>query len=288
MKNRLKDELFTGVITVLLILIAFIMLMPLLNVLAMSFSSKAAADADMVNLWPVGFTTESWKFILEDAALWRAFGITVFTTLIGTVLALLLTSLTAYPLSKAEFKLSGVIMIYVVGTMIFKAPTVPYFLVLNSYGLYNNLWVLILPHILSAYNLAITRTFFKQFPKEVEEAACIDGCGPFRTLWQVVLPSSKAVLATVGLFYAVTIWNQFQHPMMFVTDMELYPLQMKVRQLINGGGDFAAIAVTADTNYTEATLSAATVVFAILPIMMVYPWLQKYFVKGAMLGSVKG
>lgn len=288
MKESFKDKLFSGTIVFILIIVAFITIVPLLNVVAMSFSSKIAADRDIVNLWPVDFTLDSWKYILTDGGLWRAFLITLATTLVGVVLALLITAFTAYPLSKKEFKLGSVIMLLVVGTMIFKAPTVPYFLTLRSMGLYNNVLVLILPHILSAYNLAIMRTFFKQFPTEVEEAAKIDGCGCFGILLRIVIPSSKAVLATVGLFYAVTIWNQFQHPMMFISDMDLYPLQMKVRQLINGGGDFATISVVQNVNYTEATLSAATVVFAVIPIIAVYPWLQKYFTKGAMLGSVKG
>ena len=179
-------------------------------------------------------------------------------------------------------------MMYVILTMIFKAPTVPYFLTLRGLGLYNNIFVLILPHILSAYNLAIMRTFFKSFPEEVEDAAKIDGCGCFKTLWSIVLPSSKAVLATVGLFYAVTMWNQFQHPMMFIQKTQLYPLQMKIRQMLNAGADVMGITVRSNANYTEDTLGAATTVFAIVPIIIVYPWLQKYFAKGAMLGSVKG
>lgn len=288
MSESVKDKVFSRAITLILILVAFITIAPLLNVLAMSFSSKAAADSDIISLVPVGFTLASWKYIVTDPGLWKSFAITVVTTLIGTALALGITAFTAYPLSKKDFKLSSLIMMLVVGTMIFKAPTVPYFLVLKGMGLYNNPLVLILPHILSAYNLAIMRTFFKAFPGEVEDAAKIDGCGSFGILWNIVLPSSKAALATIGLFYAVTIWNQFQHPMMFISNTDLYPLQMKVRQLINGGGDFATVSVVANVNYTEATLSAATVVFAILPIILVYPWLQKYFVKGAMLGSVKG
>lgn len=154
--------------------------------------------------------------------------------------------------------------------------------------LVNNPLVLVLPHMLTAYNLTIMRTFFKQFPTEVEEAAKIDGCGPFQVLYKIILPSSKAILTTVGLFYAVTIWNQFQHPMMFIQDAKLFPLQLKVRQMISGGSEIANVAMAANVNYSESTLSAATVIFAVLPIVAVYPWLQKYFEKGAMLGSVKG
>ena len=179
-------------------------------------------------------------------------------------------------------------MLVVIITMIFKAPIVPYFLTIKGLGLLNNPLVLILPHILSAYNLAIMRTFFKQFPVEVEEAAMIDGCGCFQILYKIVLPSSKAVLATVGLFYAVTIWNQFQTPVMFIQKTDLFPLQLKIQQLINGGSELANIVAVSNVNYTESTLSAATVVFAIIPIIAIYPWLLKYFAKGAMLGSVKG
>lgn len=288
MRESIKDKVFSGTLTLVLLILAVIAVIPLFNVLAMSFSSKAAADMNIVNLLPVGFTLDSWKYIMTDQGIWKAFAISLGTTLLGTFLALMITALMAYPLSKKQFKLGGLLMLLVVGTMIFKAPIVPYFLTVRGMGLYNNLLVLVLPHILSAYNLAIMRTFFKQFPAEVEEAAMIDGCGCFQILMRIVLPSSKAVLATVGLFYAVTMWNQFQHPMMFIQDTNLFPLQMKIRQLINGGSDLANIAAVANVNYTEATLSAATVVFAIIPIIIIYPWLQKYFAKGAMLGSVKG
>lgn len=288
MTESIKDKAFQGAITFILCILGIIALIPLLTVIARSFSSKAAADMNIINLWPVGFTLASWKYILSDPGLWKAFFISLSTTIIGTVLALTVTSLMAYPLSKSNFKLNQILMLYVIMTMIFKAPVVPYFLTVKGMGLFNNPLVLILPHILSAYNLAIMRTFFKQFPAEVEEAAMIDGCGYFQMLYKIVIPSSKAVLTTVGLFYAVTMWNQFQHPIMFIQKTGLFPLQLKIRQLINGGSDFANIAAVANVNYTESTLSAATVVFAIIPIIAIYPWLQKYFAKGAMLGSVKG
>lgn len=288
MKESIKDRAFQGSITLILCVLGVIALIPLLTVLARSFCSKAAADMNIVNLWPIGFTLDSWKYILSDAGLWKAFFISLSTTVIGTILALAITSLMAYPLSKETFKMSHLLMLYVIVTMIFKAPVVPYFLTIKGLGLFNNPLVLILPHILSAYNLAIMRTFFKQFPAEVEEAAMIDGCGHFKILCQIIIPSSKAVLTTVGLFYAVTMWNQFQHPLMFIQKTDLFPLQLKIRQLINGGSDIVNITAVANVNYTESTLSAATVVFAIIPIIAVYPWLQKYFAKGAMLGSVKG
>jgi putative aldouronate transport system permease protein len=288
MRESIKDRLFQGSITFVLCILGAIALIPLISVVAMSFSSKAAADMNIVNLWPVGFTFASWNYILTDGGLWRAFFITLTSTIIGTILALTITSLMAYPLSKSNFLMGRGLVLFVIITMIFKAPVVPYFLTIRGMGLFNNPLVLVLPHILTAYNLIIMRTFFKQFPEEVEEAAKIDGCGYFQMLYKIILPSSKAVLTTVGLFYAVTLWNQFQHPLMFIQKADLFPLQLKIRQLISGGSEMANITMMSNANYTESTLSAATVVFAIIPIIAIYPWLQKYFAQGAMLGSVKG
>ena len=287
-KHSWNDHLFGGVITCILLLCGIIAVVPLLSVLALSFSSKVAVNTNSVTLWPVGFTLDSWSAIVSRPDMWRATLVTIVTTVVGTFLSLCITSLLAYPLSKKEFGLQKIIMVMVVITMIFKAPTVPYFLTLRSIGLYNSPWAMVLPHILTAYNMIVMRTFFLGFPREVEESATLDGCGPFRTLVRIVLPSSKAVLAVIGLFYAVTIWNQYQHPLYFISDMKLYPLQMKVRQFVTESSELQTIAAKKAVNYTERSLKAVVVVFAILPIMMVYPKLQKYFEKGAMLGSVKG
>ena len=282
------DRVFGLVIAAALCIIAIVAIVPLLSVLALSFSSKNAVNMNAVTLLPVEFTLASWKCIFGRSDMWRSAGITFASTAVGTVLALLITATMAYPLSKKEFKLSHVLMVGVIITMIFKAPIVPYFLTMRSIGLYNNPLVLVLPHILSAYNLAVMRTFFMQFSKEIEESAMIDGCGPFRTLLKIVLPSSKAIIATIGLFYGVVFWNQYQHPLYFIQDTNLYPLQMKVRQFINEGTELQTLSVKANVNYTDRSLKAAIVVFAILPIIAIYPFIQKYFEKGAMLGSVKG
>ena len=288
MRESLRDRLFRLAMTGVLLLLAVVMMIPLLSVLALSFSSKAAADMNAVNLLPVGFTFDSWRYILSNRDIWRSFFIPVIATVSGVVLSLAITSLFAYPLSKKEFKASKLLMIVALITMVFKAPVVPYFLTLKNIGLFNNPLVLVLPQILTAYNMIIMRSFFQQFPAEVEEAAMIDGASRFKVFYQIVLPSSKAVLATVGLFYGVTLWNQFQHPMMFIQDMKLFPLQMKIRQLIGSGSELQNVAASVNVNYSDRTLQAVVVVFAILPIIAVYPFIQKYFTKGAMLGSVKG
>lgn len=288
MRELWIDRAFRTVITVILVIVAVISLLPLVSVAATSFSSRVAVEAKRVTLLPVDFTVDSWKYVLTNAAIWRAFGLTVFITAAGTLMALLVTALMAYPLSKGNFRPGRIIMLLVVLTMIFKAPTIPYFLTIRNLGLYDNLAVLILPQILTAYNLSIMRTFFREFPREVEEAATIDGCSHFDVLCRIVLPSSKAVLATLALFYAVALWNQFQHPLLFIRNQELYPLQMKIHQLLNSSVEVTQISAISNRAYNEKTIRAAVVLFALIPILAVYPFVQKYFVKGAMLGSVKG
>ena len=285
--NSSGERIFHYINTILLSIMGFVAIAPLVAVVSTSFSSSSAVDLNKVSFWPVGFTLDSWKFIVFRQDLWKSFGLTVAVTFIGITLSLLITALFAYPLSKKEFKLGRIIMIAVVVTMVFKAPIIPYFLTVRGLGLYNNALVLILPHILTAYNLVIMRTFFRQIPAELEEAAIIEGCGYFQVLFRIIIPSSKAVLATLGLFYGVMLWNQFQHPLFFLQDPDLFPLQMKIRQYIVNN-ELSIDAPMADVNYNERTLKAATIVFAIVPIIMAYPYLQKYFVKGAMIGAVKG
>lgn len=283
------EKVFGSTITILLLLFSFVAIIPLLSVLSTSLSSRRVVDLNLVTIWPKEFTLASWSYIIDRPDLWKSFFLTLGSTVIGTLLALLITALLAYPLSKSEFRWGPVIMVGVVIAMIFKAPIVPYFLTVRGIGLYNNPLVLIVPHILNPFNLIIMRTFFKQFSKELEEAAFIEGCGYFRMLFQFVLPLSKAVLATLALFYGVVMWNQFLHPLMFLQDVDLFPLQIKIRQFITDDNILIPGAVSAaDLTYNSRTLRAATVIFAMIPIVAVYPFLQKYFVKGAMIGSVKG
>lgn len=267
-------------------LLSFMMLVPLLKVLATSFSAAWAVDTGSVFLWPVDPTFASWERIVARPALWRSFFLTIFVTALGTALSLLINALMAYPMSKAEFKPARLLMLMVVVTMVFRYPIIPYFLTVKGLGLYDNVWVLIVPQLIVAYNLILMRTFFREIPKELEEAAQLEGCGYVRLLFLIVLPLSKAVLATLGIFYAVLIWNQFLHPLMFIDSQELYPLQLRLREYITGT-DTAVNTVGGLLEYNAATLKAATVIFATVPILLVYPFMQKHFVKGALLGSVK-
>lgn len=283
------EKIFGTAVTVILLLLSIIAIIPLLSVSSTSFSSKRVVDLNLVTIWPKEFTLSSWGYIIDRPDLWKSFFLTLGSTVIGTIAALLITALLAYPLSKHEFRWGPVIMVGAVIAMIFKAPIVPYFLTVRGLGLYNNPLVLVVPHVLNPFNLIIMRSFFKNFSKELEEAAFMEGCGYFRMLFQFVLPLSKAVLATLALFYGVVIWNQFQHPLMFLQNPDWFPLQIKIRQFITDSNVLIpGAASTVDLTYNDRTLRAATVIFAIIPVIVVYPFLQKYFVKGAMIGSVKG
>ena len=291
-KNHIReaggDKAFRLVITAILALFGVIMAIPMIAELAMSLSSKIAAQTNSVGLLPVGFTFASWNFMLTNASLWRSFGISVLSTAIVVAASLLINAMMAYPLSKKGFAPVKVLMLFVVFTMIFKAPTIPYFLALRGYGLYNNFWAMVLPQLISAYNLLVMRSFFQTFPAEVEEAAEIDGCGKFRMLFRIVLPSSKAVIATVGLFYGVGAWNQYATPLMMIQDTKKFPLQLKIHQLVNAAsGDMAAAVKASTANYTNDTLGAAAVIFALVPVLIIYPFIQKYFAKGTNAGGVK-
>jgi putative aldouronate transport system permease protein len=266
------------------------MLIPLANIISISFSTAMAVDAKKVFIFPVNVTLASWKQIIAFKDIWMSVEITAFATVLGTILALVLNAMLAYPLSKKYFLPGSLFILGIVITMIFKAPVIPYFITVKNLGLYNNFLVLILPHLFVPYNVIIMLSFFRQVPIELEESAVIEGCGYFRLLFKIVLPSSKAVLATLGLFYAVMIWNQFQHPIMFLEDTKLFPLQMKVRQFIlqNDPTTFFIDPKEVNRPFNRQTLTAAVIIFSILPIALVYPFIQKYFMKGAMLGSIKG
>jgi putative aldouronate transport system permease protein len=286
-KRGKNEALFQVFNYALLTVFGFVMLMPLISVASASLSSSFAVDTKKVFLVPVDFTFATWQYIFTLQTLWRSLAVTASVTFIGTFLSLFLNTLMAYPLSKREFALSKVLLMGIVITMVFKAPVIPYFLTIKNIGLYNSFLVLILPHIFSPFELIILVTFLRQVPKELEESAMIEGCGYIRILFSIILPSSKAVCATIGLFYAVGIWNQFYTPLLFIENDKLYPLQLMIRSYI-AQSDFVTNMLVKKELYNDTTVKAAVVIFSMLPIVMVYPYVQKYFIKGAMIGSIKG
>ncbi|MCK0473684.1 carbohydrate ABC transporter permease [Halalkalibacter sp. APA_J-10(15)] len=288
MRKSMSERIFDVFNYTVLITLALTMILPLLQLLAVSFSSPIAADSKQVLLWPVEFTIDTWTHILQNKVLWKSFGVTVYITVLGTFLSMLFTVLTAFPLSRKEFMLRKPIMFMIVITMIFNAPMIPFFLTVRSLGLMDTLWALMIPGLISTFNMVIVRTFFMGVPSELDDAAKIDGCNPFRLLFQIYLPLSKPVLATISLFYAVGYWNTFQTAILFIRNPDLYPLQLRLREYFQAPEELAAVnLIMNELAFNTTTLKAATIIFATVPIVLVYPYLQKYFVKGAVLGSLK-
>ena len=274
-----------GFLTVLCALTLY----PFVNLVAMAFSSEGAIRARQVNLWPVGFNTTTLQGVLSNSLFWTNYRNTVVYTIIFTIIAMFLTTCFAYVISRPDLPGRKFMTGMAVFTMFFSGGMVPSFVVIgNWYQMRNTIWALVLPGALSVFNLLVMKSFFENFPRELEEAAAIDGLTTYGIFARIVLPLSKAVLATMTLFYAVTIWNAWFGAMMFVTERSMQPVTMFLRNLIAGALAVGEIGDTADAAQIGANIQAVTMLLTVLPIMCVYPFVQKYFVSGVMLGSVKG
>ena len=273
-----------------LILVSLVMILPILHVVAQSFSSSSAIDRGEVVLLPVQFTLDNYKYVFQDQSIWRSFGVTVFITVFGTLFNLIATASLAYPLSRKEFVGRRILLFMILFTMIFSAPLIPTYLLIQQLGLLNSLWSLILPTAISAFNFFVMRSFFIQIPQELIDASRIDGCSELRILLQIILPLSKPALATLGIFYAVFHWNTYFHALMFISNRSLYPLQVKLREMIVDDSlvaDPTSDIFTTMLSSSPEGIKMAVIVVATVPILMIYPFLQKYFIKGFMLGSIK-
>ena len=284
-------NLGTGIIYGIVILLGLICLLPMLNILAISFSSSDAAAANIVGFVPVKFTTAAYNKIMEDRQFWRSFGISVFRVASGLVVNLVLIVLMAYPLSKTkrEFRGRNIYMNLLIFAMLFSGGMIPTYLVVKTFKLSNTIWALIIPSLLNVYNMIIMRTFFEGISEELEDAARIDGCSEWKTLLKIVLPVSKPTLASIALFYAVWHWNSFFDVVLYITDRKLWPLQTLLREVVLTMSMAELNAQMADVAAPpSSSVIAATVMVSTVPILAVYPFLQKYFVKGVMVGAVKG
>jgi putative aldouronate transport system permease protein len=274
---------FSGIIT----------LYPVLNVFAKSLSEAHAISVHPMMIAPYSFTAEAYKYIFSTPTLIRSFGITVFVTVFGTLLNLVFTAAAAYGLSKTNVPGYKLFMWIIIVPMLIGAGLIPTYMLLKNLGLLNTLWVLIIPGLVSPFNFILIRNFFWSLPQELEESAVIDGASDLRVLWEIVLPLSKSVLATIGLFYAVGHWNDFFNGLFYINDNSKWPLQVILRSIIidqsmlNMGSINDALSMEKAV-VTAENIKAATIIFAIVPILLVYPFLQKYFVQGILLGSVKG
>jgi putative aldouronate transport system permease protein len=267
-------------------------IIPLVNVIALSFSEKYYVSAGMVSFWPKGFTLYSYKYLLERQAFWRAFLVSVIRLITGTALNLFMIVLTAYPLSKESSRLRfrTVYVWFFFITLLINGGIIPNYLLITRLGLRNTLFALILPGALPAFNLVLMINFFRQIPRELEEASLIDGAGYWYTLVRIFIPCSIAAIATISLFSMVGHWNAWFDGMIYITSPSLKPLQTYLRMVII---ELDMSKITMNDLETLRTLSdrslrSAQIIIAILPILAVYPFLQRYFVKGIVLGSVKG
>jgi len=286
MKN--KGSLFDGFNYIFLTLVGCLMVFPLLHVLAKSFSSSQAINAGKVKLIPVDWTLTNYHVILGDSSIWRAFMVSVFITVVGTLINLILTASLAYPLSRPEYSMRKVVLIFILITMIFQAPLIPNYMVIKNLHLIDSLWALIIPSAISAYNLFIMRSFFVALPSELIDSARIDGAGELRTMWSVILPLSKPAMATMGLFYAVSHWNSYSSALYFINNRALYPLQLRIREIVLSNDLGQAGNLLENVNQiSPAGVQMAVIVVSVVPIIIVYPFLQKYFIKGMLIGSIK-
>ncbi|MCY9663444.1 carbohydrate ABC transporter permease [Paenibacillus alginolyticus] len=281
---------FDTVNALLLLLFCAAVAIPLMNVIAGSLSSNEAIIHAKVALWPVGFNLHNYDFVIRNAVFWKSFGVTIQIVVIGTAINMILTILTSYPLSKGWLGGRKVILLFIIFTMIFQAPMVPMYILVKSLGLLNSIWSLIIPGALSAFNMMLCITFMRSLPEELFEAARVDGMSEYRIVWRIVAPLSMPINVTLILFYAVGHWNNYLGPLLYITDRNLQPLQLYLYKLISqfdmdsAGGQSV---LELSTSITPQGLQMATIVIATIPIIVIYPFLQKHFIKGALLGSVK-
>ena len=288
--RRPADRLMDWLITVFLLALAALSLLPLVSTLAISLSSKEAVAGGLVSLWPVDFNLLSYQYIITDGSFWRAFGVSIARVTVGGLLNFVLTVLTAFPLSRTvkAFPMRNVFMWMMVAGMILSVGVVPWYLTISRYGLIDSFWALVVPTALPIWNVIIMMNFFRNMPKELDEAARMDGANPWQLLWHVYLPTSLPAMATVTLFSIVGHWNSFFDGLILMNDPANYPLQTYIQQLVIAqrtalsGGQAQLLG-----RLSNNTLNAAKLFVAMIPILLVYPFLQRYFIRGLMLGAVK-
>lgn len=297
-KNKIHDCTVDKIVYTLnyIMLIAFliIVLYPFVYIVSCSFSSGQALISGKVTLLPVDPTLEGYKAILEYKDIWTGFANSFLYTISGTLVGLTLTILAAYPLSRFSLVGRRPLMMLFLFTMLFNGGLVPNYMLVLSLGMLNTAWAIILPTALSAYNVIVARTFFiNTIPNELHESAELDGCGEFRFLISIVLPLSKAIMAVLVLWIAIGFWNSYFNPMIYLNDKSKFPLQLILREiLLMANVDFTKAAANPELYYKNQQLSEilryGTIIISALPLMVLYPFIQKYFVQGVMIGSVKG
>lgn len=290
MTNRHKISIVDSIIALFIVLVSVSCLIPFIYIIALSLSSNSAIISQKVGIWPVGFTLKTYNAILNDKNMIYTLFYTIFLTFLYTAVCMCFTICAAYPLTKKRLRGRNAILIIFVITMYFGGGLIPDYMLVKNLHLLNNIWGLILPGAMSVYNMIILKTFFSSLPDSLEESATLEGCGDLGILIRIILPLSLPSIATLSLFYAVGRWNGFNDALFYITKKELYPMQLKLYQMITANQqlDVQQAEGFMGANIAPESLKAASIMFATVPIILVYPWLQRYFVKGVMTGAIKG
>ncbi|NOU80816.1 ABC transporter permease subunit [Paenibacillus sp. LMG 31459] len=291
MTKRTKgDRLLDIFVYLFLIVLGVMMLLPLVNVLSKSVSEEWAITSGKVGILPVGFQLDTLREVISSSMFIRAFCVSVGVTVVGTLISILMTALTAYPLSKRNLPGISFFMVLFIFTMLFSGGLIPNYLLMRQLHLINNLWVLILPGMISVFNMLVIKSYYESLPEALEESARIDGAKTYTILFRIILPLSMPVIATIALFYAVGYWNDYFGPMIYINDTALKTLQLYLQDVVMDASAANAVNKSVDDlmNMSPEGIRAATVVASTVPILFVYPFLQKYFIKGVLIGSVKG
>ena len=285
-----KDRTFDTISSIIALVLLLITLYPLYFILIASFSNPDLTNAGKVFLWPKGITLEGYRSLLSESRVYVGYRNTIIYTLVGTLISVSLTMTAGYALSQPAFRGKRIIHFLILFTMIFNGGLVPTFLVVKSMNLLDTLWAIVLPSAVGVWNLIITRTFLESnIPRELFEAASIDGCDHFRFFFRVVLPLSPVILAVITLFYAVNQWNGFFNALIYLYDSDRYPLQLYLREILIQNQELAMDPdAVNDMRYRANLVKYSMIIVASAPVLMVYPFLQRFFVKGVMIGSVKG
>ncbi|UKS27340.1 carbohydrate ABC transporter permease [Paenibacillus sp. HWE-109] len=288
-RKSLGEKVFDFTNVSFLTLITVAAMLPILYVVAGSFSSSNALIHNRVTLWPVEATFDNFKLVVNNSTFWKSGWMTVQIVFLGTLINMVLTMITAYPLSKMDLKGRKFFMLLIIFTMIFQAPIIPTYLLVKNLYLLNSIWALVLPGAISAFNMILCITFFRTVPDDLFDAARVDGMSEYSMVWRIVVPLSMPIVMTLLLFYAVGHWNNYFGPLLFINDRNKQTLQMYLYSLIaNGDSDSTAgAAAESGIKLSPVAIQMATIVLATVPVVLIYPFLQKHFVKGALLGSVK-
>ena len=288
------DAVFHAVVLLFLALVTIVILFPVLNIIATSFSSYNAVIAGRVWIWPAEFQLETYKAVFSSGSIFLGYRNTILYTVLGTCVNLAVTICAAYPLSFSDLRGKNALSGFFAFTMLFSGGMVPGYIVVNRLGLIDTIWAMLLPGALSVWNMIIMRTYFStQIPRELKEASQLDGCGELRYLWQIVLPLSVPILMVVGLYYAVGIWNSYFDAMIYMTTRSKMPLSVFLRDILilNDSSDMTA-AMDPDALVSlqerQNVMKYALIMVSSVPMFLLYPFVQRYFIKGVMIGSVKG